>query len=181
MTATCDGATAEVTGVTGGTFAFVDVPSDGAVIDSSTGTVTGGDYGSTYNISYTSDDLCPTTTINSVVVETPPEINNPTSLEVCDDNVPDGLTAIDLTLKNNEITGGNPNYSVYYFISLDDAETATNPLPIPYTNISNPQTVYVRVVDIETACYTTTSLDLVVASAPAATIPSNLELSLIHI
>ena len=175
MTATCDGATAEVTGVTGGTFAFVDVPSDGAVIDSSTGTVTGGDYGSTYNISYTSDDLCPTTTINSVVVETPPEINNPTSLEVCDDNVPDGLTAIDLTLKNNEITGGNPNYSVYYFISLDDAETATNPLPIPYTNISNPQTVYVRVVDIETACYTTTSLDLVVASAPAATIPSNLE------
>ena len=175
LTATCDGTTAEITGVTGGTFAFVDPPADGAVIDAATGVVTGGDYGSTYNISYTSADLCPTTTINSVVVETPPEINNPTALEVCDDNIPDGLTAIDLTLKNNEITDGNPNYSVYYFISLNDAETATNPLAIPYTNISNPQTIFVRVVDIETGCYATTSLDLVVASAPAATSPSNLE------
>ena len=175
LTATCDGATAEITGVTGGSFAFVDPPADGAVIDVTTGVVTGGDYGSTYNISYTSDDLCPTTTTNSVVVETPPEINNPTALEVCDDNIPDGLTAIDLTIKNIEITGGNPNYSVYYFISLNDAETATNPLSIPYTNTSNPQTIFIRVVDIETGCYATTSLDLVVASAPGATSPSNLE------
>ena len=64
---------------------------------------------------------------------------------------------------------------MYYFISLNDAETATNPLAIPYTNTSNPQTIFVRVVDIETGCYSTTTLDLVVASAPAATSPSNLE------
>ena len=137
LTATCDGATAEITGVTGGEFAFVNAPTDGAVIDVTTGTVTGGDYGSTYDISYTSADLCPTTTINSVVVETPPEINNPTALEVCDDNIPDGLTAIDLTLKNNEITGGNPNYSVYYFISLEDAETAV-------TILSGMQNEYIK-------------------------------------
>ncbi|SVD86758.1 uncharacterized protein METZ01_LOCUS439612, partial [marine metagenome] len=175
LTATCDGATAEITGLTGGTFSFFNPPSDGAVIDAVTGLVTGGDYGSTYNISYETNGLCPTITTNSILVNTPPEINNPTPLEVCDDNMPDGLTAIDLTIKNSEITDGNPNYSVYYFISLNDAETATNPLAIPYTNISNPQTIFVRVVDVETGCYATTSLDLVVASAPGATSPSNLE------
>ena len=36
MTPTCDGSTAQITGVTGGTFAFVDEPSDGAVIDANT-------------------------------------------------------------------------------------------------------------------------------------------------
>ena len=32
LTATCDGATATVTGVEGGTFSFVDAPTDGAVV-----------------------------------------------------------------------------------------------------------------------------------------------------
>ena len=34
LTATCDGATASVLGLPGGSFAFVDAPTDGAVIDS---------------------------------------------------------------------------------------------------------------------------------------------------
>ena len=45
LTATCDGATATVTGLPGGSFAFADVPTDGAVIDSDPGTITGGSYG----------------------------------------------------------------------------------------------------------------------------------------
>ena len=56
LTATCDGATALVTGLPGGSFTFVDTPTDGAVIDSSTGTVTGGSYGFTYNIAYTTNE-----------------------------------------------------------------------------------------------------------------------------
>ena len=42
MTPTCDGAAATVTGLDGGTFAFDTAPTDGAVIDSSTGTITAG-------------------------------------------------------------------------------------------------------------------------------------------
>ncbi|MFL2620712.1 MAG: PKD domain-containing protein, partial [Flavobacteriaceae bacterium] len=56
LTATCDGATATITGLDGGTFAFADAPTDGAVIDPSSGTITGGSYGSTYNIEYTTND-----------------------------------------------------------------------------------------------------------------------------
>ena len=61
LTATCDGATATVTGLPGGSFAFAESPSDGAVIDPDTGTITGGSYGSTYNIEYTTNDACPST------------------------------------------------------------------------------------------------------------------------
>ena len=61
LTATCDGATATVTGLPGGSFAFAEAPADGAVIDPDTGTITGGSYGSTYNIEYTTNDACPST------------------------------------------------------------------------------------------------------------------------
>jgi gliding motility-associated-like protein len=94
------------------------------------------------------------------------------ALEVCDDGVPDGLTAIDLSLKNTEITGNNPDYVVSYYETLSDAEAGINVLPTLYTNTSNPQTIYVRVEDIGTGCYATTLLDLVVQQAPVANIPA---------
>ena len=58
MTSTCDGGTATVTGLVGGTFAFDTAPTDGAVIDSSTGTVSQGGYGVDYIISYTTNGDC---------------------------------------------------------------------------------------------------------------------------
>ena len=42
---------------------------------------------------------------------------------------------MDLTIKNSEITNGNPNYSVSYYFSEDDAVNAVNPLSTNYTNI----------------------------------------------
>ena len=175
LTATCDGATATVTGLPGGSFAFAEAPADGAVIDPDTGTITGGNYGSEYQINYSTNGPCPTTTTETVTVNNPPEIVEPTPLEVCDDNIADGLTEMDLTIKNSEITNGNPNYSVGYYFSETDALNGENPLPVNYTNISNPQTVYVRVVDINTNCFATTTLDLNVITAPSANAPPALE------
>ena len=175
LTATCDGGIANITGLEGGLFEFVIEPTDGATIDLESGLITGGDYGSEYEISYTTNGTCPTTTIESLTVNSPPEIVDPTPLEVCDDNIADGIVEMDLSIKNTEITNGNPDYSVSYYISEDDALSNTNSLPNLYTNISNPQTVYVRVIDINTNCFTTTSLELSVISAPTAEPPPNLE------
>ena len=66
MTPTCDGGEATITGIAGGTFAFETAPTDGAVIDSSTGLITAGDYDTTYSVSYTTNGDCPTTTIVSL-------------------------------------------------------------------------------------------------------------------
>ena len=60
MTSTCDGGTATITGLAGGTFAFDTPPIDGAIIDEVTGTITGGGYDTTYSVSYTTNGDCPT-------------------------------------------------------------------------------------------------------------------------
>ena len=103
------------------------------------------------------------------------DIIDPPPLQVCDDNLSDGLTEMDLSIKNIEITNGNPNYSVAYYFSESDALNDSNPLPINYTNVANPQTIYVRVVDITTNCFSTTNLELNVITAPSATPPQPLE------
>ncbi|NRA12737.1 MAG: hypothetical protein HRT57_12340, partial [Crocinitomicaceae bacterium] len=53
LIATCDGGTAVITGLAGGTFSFLNAPTDGAIIDPVTGTVTGGTNGTNYDIDYT--------------------------------------------------------------------------------------------------------------------------------
>ena len=65
LTPTCDGTTASITGTTGGTFTFTTPPGDAAVIDASTGTVTGGTSGSTYDITYTTSGTCAASTNQS--------------------------------------------------------------------------------------------------------------------
>ncbi|WP_334112285.1 T9SS type B sorting domain-containing protein [Paucihalobacter sp.] len=104
-----------------------------------------------------------------------PQITAPTALEVCDDNVPDGFTQIDLSVKDAEITGGNPNYTINYYETQADADNQQNPLPVTYTNTSNPQTIYAGVTDNNTGCLNTTTLALVVEQAPIANMPSPLE------
>ncbi|MBV7269778.1 choice-of-anchor L domain-containing protein, partial [Winogradskyella sp. WHY3] len=64
-----------------------------------------------------------------------PTVVSPTVLEVCDDGVPDGLTEIDLGLKDTEITGNNPGYTVSYHLTQQDADDNVAPLPVPYTNV----------------------------------------------
>lgn len=109
-----------------------------------------------------------------LIVNPLPQLVVPIELEVCDDGTPDGLTQIDLTEKDDEITAGNADYLVTYYLTQADADSETNPLTIPYTNISNPQTVFARGQDINTGCYTTVALELNVSPAPLAIIPQDL-------
>ncbi|WP_052466948.1 PKD domain-containing protein, partial [Psychroserpens damuponensis] len=84
MTPTCDGGTATVTGDTGGIFSFEDPqPTDGAVIDSSSGTVTGGISNTTYTILYEFASACSPGTTQTVTVL--PSANAPFDLTpTCD-------------------------------------------------------------------------------------------------
>ncbi|MEM6516959.1 MAG: choice-of-anchor L domain-containing protein, partial [Bacteroidota bacterium] len=103
-----------------------------------------------------------------LIVNTLPLANIPTPLEVCDDGTPDGITMIDLELKDSEITGGNPLYSVSYHLSEADALSDVSPLSVPYENQSNGQTVFARVVDSGTGCVIVVPLVLQVQQAPVA-------------
>ncbi|WP_369999535.1 PKD domain-containing protein, partial [Winogradskyella sp.] len=118
---TCDGGTVTISGTAGGTFNFNPVPIDGAVIDVNTGNVTNGTPGETYSIEYFTSGTCPNSSIVQFTANPLPSIVPPTPLEVCDDGTPDGFTEIDLTLKNTEVTGNSPGYTVSYHIDLADA------------------------------------------------------------
>lgn len=119
--------------------------------------------------------LCSDIGTFELIVNPLPILIPPTPLEVCDDPVADGFTAIDLSVKDDEIRGGNPNYAVTYYLTQADADAGINQLPIPYTNISNPQTIYARGEDINTGCHSTVTLDLIVEQAPIANVPTPLE------
>ncbi|MFL9839279.1 L-type lectin-domain containing protein, partial [Flavobacterium sp. ST-75] len=86
----CDGATATVTGVTGGVFDFSEPPIDDAVIDPATGEITGGTPEATYFVSYTTNGFCSNTSIEQVTLFPLPTIPSPiTNYVQCDQTDPD--------------------------------------------------------------------------------------------
>ncbi|WP_458629188.1 choice-of-anchor L domain-containing protein [Winogradskyella sp. PC D3.3] len=104
----------------------------------------------------------------NLVVNSLPIISNPTSLTICDsDNTADGLTAMDLNaLKDSEITLSQPNLVVSYHGTLADAAAGVNAFPMPYTNSSPNEQLFVSVKNIETGCISTTSLNISVTESP---------------
>src|SRR5690606_40520825 len=68
-------------------------------------------------------------------------------IEECDTDG-DGYEVFDLTEREVEIIGGEPGVMVSYYESLENAQTATDPIAAPesYTNLETPeQIIYVRV------------------------------------
>ncbi|MEP2937766.1 MAG: PKD domain-containing protein, partial [Gilvibacter sp.] len=110
-----------------------------------------------------------------LVVLPQPRYFDPEPYRLCDDGVADGFTEFDLTVKIPEITGGAGDISVSFHLTLADADAGAPALPALYTNVMNPQTVYVRVESVTTGCYATTTLELEVLDAPAAVTPTPLE------
>ncbi|WP_152611274.1 choice-of-anchor L domain-containing protein, partial [Psychroserpens mesophilus] len=89
-------------------------------------------------------------------------------------NTPDNLTAcsttaqaqFDLTLNDTVVLGTqNPaDFTVTYHESQLDADSSSNALGSPYTNMSNPQTIFIRIEDIATGCFETTTFTLSISS-----------------
>jgi len=102
---------------------------------------------------------------NLVVVELP-EVVDPSPLILCAPVEQNGQIAIDLNVKDEEITNGDNNLSVTYHSSLEEAETGINPLIVPYVNTSANETLYASVFNIETGCINTTSLELEINNQP---------------
>ena len=66
MTANCDGGSANISGTSGGVFIFNVLPTDAAVIDGTSGIITGGTSATMYDILYATQGVCPTSSIESV-------------------------------------------------------------------------------------------------------------------
>ncbi|MDA9908074.1 hypothetical protein N9D22_06760, partial [Flavobacteriaceae bacterium] len=121
---------------------------------------------------------CYTTFPMELTVVPPPAIFPPDPIEYCDpDN--DGFGVFTLTDANSQVTGGIPtgNLQVTYHYLIEDAQNGTNPLTSPYANdVPGNQTVFVRLENLSTGCFSTTTLDLIVNTTPVVGQPNDLEI-----
>ena len=104
--------------------------------------------------------------INSIEVFDP--IGNQ---DLCDEDQ-DGFTTLDLSQFDNLVTNFNVGYTVTYFSSEADADSNANPLPVLYTNISNPETFFTRITADATGCTHINSFQVEVLPAPLSSEPT---------
>ncbi|MBE9488972.1 MAG: T9SS type B sorting domain-containing protein [Bacteroidetes bacterium] len=111
---------------------------------------------------------CYDTTFFNLVVNIAPETFNDTLLQCDEDGNVDGFTTFNLTEANDVLTGGFPDRSTKFFLSLADAQSNINEIDgNSYDNITNPQTIHVQVINDITGCLDFTELILEVSTTNA--------------
>ncbi|MEW5675765.1 T9SS type A sorting domain-containing protein [Flavobacterium enshiense] len=112
-----------------------------------------------------------TTVLSDTYTFTPiPEINagQPNVLTLCS-SAPQPYT-FDLTQNTPVVLNGlDPQlHAISYHASLNDAQNGTGVITNPQNFVSTGQTIYVKIEDLITACYTVKSFDLAIVSGPSA-------------
>ncbi|OUR91506.1 hypothetical protein A9Q87_09350, partial [Flavobacteriales bacterium 34_180_T64] len=129
-----------------------------------------------------SDDTCymaSTLSVFNLTVNYQALATQPTNMEVCDDISNDGISTFDLSTQDLTILNGQDPliYNVTYYESQANADAPINAIANinAYDNITNPQTIHVRVEDpLYPACYGYTTFDLIVLPLPAVLVPTPL-------
>ncbi|MDT0557071.1 choice-of-anchor L domain-containing protein [Ichthyenterobacterium sp. W332] len=104
----------------------------------------------------------------------------PLDLEYCDDETSDGIVSIDLNSFNLEVIQGTPAASVNYYLTEDDAIANENDLDQFFTNFSNPQQLWVRVVNTQTDCSDVEPISITIVPLPEVTLPTDIFVCLNH-
>lgn len=121
--------------------------------------------------------------IGTATFHASPEFNNPQASAVdilkCDsDAIDDQTTEFDLTVNEAMFVSNQPDVTMTYHNNINDAITGENPIATPtaYTNISNPETIYMRMKRTTTDCFETSQFQLVITNPVVAGQPNDLSL-----
>lgn len=114
-----------------------------------------------------------------------PVFFNPQNVSVdiiaCDDDgLEDGRQIFNLTLHESMLKGSQQNTVLSYHTDAGEAETGAAPIQLPgaYSNISNPQTIYIRMINTVTGCYNVTQFSLTVSPLPQFNNPGGIDINL---
>ena len=111
---------------------------------------------------------CFTTGSFSITVSLTPEVNDIGLFQCDEDGTPDGRTVFNILEKEEDITGGNPNFSVMYYTSMANAMSETDPIDASnFGNTSNPQIITARVTDTTSDCFSFSEVTLEVSATAA--------------
>ena len=117
------------------------------------------------------NESCMERTVINLLLNEVIQFNSIPNQFVCDNNT-DGFKLVDLSSLSEGIIENIEGFQVNYFDTLENAESNTSPLPNSYTNITNPQTIFVRISEDLTSCTDVSSFELIVIEAPSITSPS---------
>nr|WP_233164350.1 T9SS type B sorting domain-containing protein [Snuella sedimenti] len=90
-----------------------------------------------------------------------PEAFNTTLLQCDEDGLKDGISLFNLNEANEELTGNVTNLSTVFYLDASMSNMVTN--SNAFNNTSNPQTLYVEVINDDTGCSNTCELTLSVS------------------
>ncbi|WP_040279839.1 T9SS type B sorting domain-containing protein [Psychroserpens damuponensis] len=98
--------------------------------------------------------------LNLIIIPLPDAFD--TSLFQCDvDGIPEGFTNFDLNQVFDDITGGAPNRTIQFYVSLEDLENHEDELNADaFENYFNPHIIYALVTNTETGCTNIAELTL---------------------
>jgi gliding motility-associated-like protein len=116
---------------------------------------------------------CYTLVTFDIIVTPLPEVVGVTDFILCELNT-DGIDQFDLSMKDAEVLNGQDPmlFTVTYHASQIDADGLDNPLVSPYTNLTNPQQIFVAITNTDTGCsISTPSFNIEVQESAEATAP----------
>ncbi|WP_411894651.1 T9SS type B sorting domain-containing protein [Winogradskyella sp. A2] len=93
-----------------------------------------------------------------------PEANDVSVLQCDEDGIPEGFTVFNINQLLGDITGGNNQISVEYYLSQSDADSQSNPIDgDAFENFVNPQVIIARVENPATGCLNFSQVSLEVS------------------
>ncbi|HRE76427.1 MAG TPA: T9SS type B sorting domain-containing protein [Flavobacterium sp.] len=123
-----------------------------------------------YSIAAISNTACKSTGNFLIRVSELPTANLATDLFLCD-NDNDSVEWFNLQSRNSEILGNQnaADFQISYHLSQSDAEDAINSLPLTHQNISNPQTIFARIQNVDNSeCFDITDFTIGLYEFPIA-------------
>ena len=103
--------------------------------------------------------------------------NQPSDLVMCGEN---DFAIFDLTITEPEVIGGQDptDLTISFYLTQADADANSTPIISPnnFVNITNPQTIYVRLEKISTGEFDTTNFNIFVLNSPIVVSPTPLEI-----
>lgn len=115
-----------------------------------------------------SNPSCVTLDSFMLTINLTPQVNNIGLFQCDEDGVPDSQTVFNILEKEDDITGGNPNFNVAYYLNMADAEAEIDPIDASsYTNTSTPQVIIARVNDTNSSCFSYSEVTLEVSTTTA--------------
>ncbi|WP_299123979.1 choice-of-anchor L domain-containing protein [uncultured Winogradskyella sp.] len=101
-----------------------------------------------------------------IVARQAPIYNVPTDIPVCGTNG-DGPYQIDLNTKIDEISNGSPNdLGISFHTTELNANFGTNPTSLSFTSTSNPEKLYVRILNNDSGCFNVESFYINILDLP---------------